>query len=212
MIIGYILICLTIINVFLFGFTIYLLFTPSYIYFIIPIIFMSILYLIISIVFFKYTNIQFEKEKHNLKRFNLNSCICNEKGIKVIEFVWNNKWIINQNKDFELHLQGYMFKKSFILAKIVREVRYSAISNQMKLSNLMNMSLKIGKIDKLIIRFINGKKTKEYVVVKNFISKNTILSRAITKSKYYKLYLSNRSYYKYLKQIEKINENLYLNE
>ena len=47
--------------------------------------------------------------------------------------------------------------------------------------------------------------------MENNISKNTILSREISKSKYFHLFMNNRSYYEYLKKITKINENIYLN-
>ena len=47
--------------------------------------------------------------------------------------------------------------------------------------------------------------------VNKSISKNTIISRAVSKSRYYDNYLSNRSYKEYMKKIEQINENIYLN-
>lgn len=171
-----------------------------------------ILYLFISIIFFKYTNKQLEKEKHNLKSLKLMKCICKENGINIIEFkLKNNNWISEKDKGLYFTLDSYLFKKSFIIARIIRELRYPVVNNKLNLSTLLNWKLKINNIDNLIVRFVDKNDIKEYILVKDYISKNTILSRAISKSRYYDLYLSNRSYSKYIKKIEKINENIYLN-
>ena len=111
----------------------------------------------------------------------------------------------------EFILENYLFKKSFVIARIIRELRYPIVSNRLILSKLLSLKLKINNLDNLIVRFVNKNKIKEYVLVREYISRNTILLRAISKSRYYDLYLSNRSYSEYMKKIEKINENIYLN-
>ncbi len=212
MVIGILLITLTIINIFLLILGIVLIFTYFY-YYSIAIFFVNImLYLVISIIFFKHTNKQLEKEKHILKSFNLTKCIDRENGVNVIEFNFNNnKWISKKDKNLEFILENYFFKKSFVIARIIRELRYPIVSNRLILSKLLSLKLKINNLDNLIVRFVNKNKIKEYVLVREYISRNTILSRAISKSRYYDLYLSNRSYSEYMKKIEKINENIYLN-
>lgn len=210
MVVGILLIIFSACNVLLFFLTIYLLFTPVYYYFIASFMFMVLFYLLISIMFFKYAKKQLSKEKNNLKIFELKKNIENVNGVNIIEFInRDNKWISKQEQ-LEFKLDNFIFKKSFIIARIIREVRYSVVSNQMKLSNLLNYQLKVHKIDNLVVRFVDNEKTKEFIVVKNYISKNTILSRAITKAKYFALYLDRKSYVRYMRVIEKINEKIYL--
>lgn len=171
-----------------------------------------ILYLFISIIFFKYTNKKLETEKHILKSFKLIKCICKESGINVIEFkLNNNKWVSKKDESLSFDIDNYLFRKSFIIARIIRELRYPIVSNQLDLSKLLKLKLRINNIDNLIVKFDNGNVIKEYIIVKKYISQHTILSFAISKSRYYDLYLSNRSYCKYMKKIKKINENIYLN-
>ena len=210
--IGILLIILSIFNILLFVSGICFIFTSFYYYSIVIFFWVMILYLFISIIFFKHTNKILEKEKHILKSFKLIKCIRKENEINIIEFkLNNNKWVNEKDESLSFAIDNYLFRKSFIIARIIRELRYPIVSNQLNLSKLLNLKLKIGNIDNLIVRFDDGNDIKEYILVKENISKNTILSRAISKSRYYDLYLSNRSYYKYMKKIEKINENIYLN-
>jgi hypothetical protein len=164
------------------------------------------------IIFFKYTNQQFKKEENSLKSFKLSKCIYKEEDKSIIGFkLYDNKWISVKDDNLIFNLENYLFKKSFIIARIIRELRYPVISNQLNFSKLLNLKLKINKTDKLIVRFINGDNVKEYVLVNESISKNTIISRAVIKSRYYGHYLSDRSYNEYMKKIEQPNENIYLN-
>lgn len=211
--IGILLIIMMIINILLSILCIFLIFTSFFYYSIAIFFIIMVLYLIISITFFKYTNRQLKKEQHNLMSFKLIKCIRKEKGVNVIEFkLKNNKWVNEKDESISFTLDNYLFKKSFIIARIIRELRYPIVSNQLVLAKLFNLKLKINDIDNLIVKFIDSNGSKEYVLVKEYISKNTILSQVISKSKYYDLYLSNRSYNKYMKKIEKINESIYLNQ
>lgn len=210
--IGILIIVLSIFNILLLILGVFLVFTKFYCYSIAIFFIVMILYLFISIIFFKYTNKKLETEKHILKSFKLIKCICKENGINVIEFkLNNNKWVSKKDESLSFDIDNYLFRKSFIIARIIRELRYPIVSNQLDLSKLLKLKLRINNIDNLIVKFDNGNGIKEYILVKKYISQNTILSCAISKSRYYDLYLSNRSYYKYMKKIEKINENIYLN-
>ena len=210
--IGILLITLSIMNILFLFSAVFLIFTPYYYYSFIIIFINMVLYLLISVIFFKYTNKQLKKEENSLKSFKLSKCIYKEGDNNIIGFkLYNNKWISVKDDNLIFSLENYLFKKSFIIARIIRELRYPVISNQLNLSKLLNLKLKINKIDKLIVRFINGDNVKEYVLVNESISKNTIISRAVSKSRYYGHYLSNRSYNEYMKKIEHINENIYLN-
>lgn len=209
---GILLIVLSLLNILLLISGVCLVFTTVYYYSIAIFFMVMILYLFISIIFFKHTNKKLETEKHILKSFNLIKCIRKENGINVIEFkLKNNKWVSEKDESLSFDINNYLFRKSFIIARIIRELRYPIVSNQLNLSKLLNFKLKINNIDNLIVKFDDGNDIKNYILVKEYISQNTILSRAISKSRYYNLYLSNRSYYKYMKKIEKINENIYLN-
>lgn len=209
---GILLIILTIINVLFLLFSICLFFTPYYYFSIAIIVIVMSIYLLVSIMFFKYTNRQLELEKKTLIALKITKIINEKNGINNIEFEFkNNKWICVKDKNIQFKLNNYLFKKSFIIARIIRELRYPIISNKLNLSKLLSYKLKITNIDNLYLRFINGNKIKNYIIVKNGVSKNTILSRIISKSKYYSYDFSNRIYNRNLKKIEKINENIYLN-
>ena len=210
--IGILLITLSIMNILFLFSAVFLIFTPYYYYSFIIIFINMVLYLLISVIFFKYTNKQLKKEENSLKSFKLSKCIYKEGDNNIIGFkLYNNKWISVKDDNLIFSLENYLFKKSFIIARIIRELRYPVISNQLNLSKLLNLKLKINKTDKLIVRFINGDNVKEYVLVNESISKNTIISRAVSESRYHGHYLSNRSYNEYMKKIEHINENIYLN-
>lgn len=209
--IGILLIVLSIINVLLIITGIGLLFTSFYYYSIACFIIVIILYLFISIIFFRKSNKQLEKEKQILKNLKLSKLIHKDNGVNVIVFrLKNNKWVSEKDENISFNLDNYLFKKSFIIARIIRELRYPIVSNQLVLSKLLNKNLKINKISNLIVRFYSKNGIKEYVLVKGYISKNTLLSRAISKSKYYTLYLTNRTYSRYMKKVIKINESIYL--
>lgn len=209
---GILLIILTIINVLFLLFSICLFFTPYYYFSLAIIVIVMSIYLLVSIMFFKYTNRQLELEKKTLIALKITKIINEKNGINNIEFEFkNNKWICVKDKNIQFKLNNYLFKKSFIIARIIRELRYPIISNKLNLSKLLSYKLKITNIDNLYLRFINGNKIKNYIIVKNGVSKNTILSRIISKSKYYSYDFSNRIYNRNLKKIEKINENIYLN-
>lgn len=210
---GILLIILTIINVLFLLFSICLFFTPYYYFSIAIIVIVMSIYLLVSIMFFKYTNRQLELENDTLIALKITKIINEKNGINYIEFEFkNNKWICVKDKNIQFKLDNYLFKKSFIIARIIRELRYPIISNKLNLSKLLSYKLKITNIDNLCLRFINGNKINNYIIVKNGVSKNTILSKIISKSKYYSYYFSNEIYNRYLKKIEKINENIYLNQ
>lgn len=212
MIMGILLITLSIISILLLILGIYIIFTTLHYYSVAIFIVVILLYLLIYIFFSKYTNRQLEKEKQVLKYLKLTKCICNENGVNIIKFkLKNNKWICEKDEKISFILDNYLFKKSFIIARIIRELRYPLVSNQLHLSKLLNRKLKINKINNLIVRFSNENHINEYVLVKKYISKNTILSQAVSKSRYYDLYFGNRFYVRYMKKIEKINESIYLN-
>ena len=144
--IGILLITLSIMNILFLFSAVFLIFTPYYYYSIIIIFITMVLYLLISVIFFKYTNKQLKKEESSLKSFKLSKCIYKEEDNNIIGFkLYNNKWISVKDDNLIFNLENYLFKKSFIIARIIRELRYPVISNQLNLSKLLNLKLKINK-------------------------------------------------------------------
>ena len=118
----------------------------NYYYYAPALLFLACLvYLLIAITFFKWTNKELEKQKSTLLSANLNINKikdCFDKTA-IIEFERNNgKWIC-KNDEIVLDLQGYLFQKSFIIAWIVRSIRYGTVSSQLEIIKLLNMNLKI---------------------------------------------------------------------
>lgn len=166
---GILLIILTIINVLFLLFSICLFFTPYYYFSIAIIVIVMSIYLLISIMFFKYTNRQLELEKDTLIALKITKIMNEKNEIKYIEFEFkNNKWICVKDKNIQFKIDNYLFKKSFIIARIIRELRYPIISNKLNLSKLLSYKLKITNIDNLCLRFINGNKINNYIIVKKW--------------------------------------------
>lgn len=210
MLTGILIIFLSIINIIVLSILVIIIFTPFYEYSIALGFISIVLYLVVSITFFKYTNKTLKKEKNNLILLSINKIKSSVEGTSVIEFERiGNKWICKKDDNILLDLQGYLFQKSFIMAWIIRNIRYSSISNQLKLIKLLNFKLKVKNNENLKIRFMVGTKCKEYLIVENYISKNSILTRSIIKSKYYLCFLSAYSL-KYMKEVKRINEKIYL--
>ena len=150
------------------------------------------------------------------KYINLNKVIINiEKFIQInaqnegsISFSSNNDVYscVENDEIISFSLKGFILKKSFIRAFIVRQIRYKTVSNKLKISKLFSIRLKCKcKYDKLYL-FINKHK---YLIFSNNISKNTFLSSEISKSKFAAMYNSARTYFA-SNVVEKINEKIYL--
>jgi hypothetical protein len=100
------------------------------------------------------------------------SCVCND---SIIRF----------------NLKGFILKKSFIRAFIVRQIRYKAVSNKLKIAKLFSLKLKSNfKYNKLYL-IIN---IHTYLILMNGISINTIFSSEISNSNFAALYSSLRTF------------------
>lgn len=206
------LVVLSVINIIILFAMVFLLFTSLYPYSV-PLLMISVaLYLFISITFFKRTNTMLNKQKDKLLLLKINKIKIRENDMEVIEFEKKDgKWISKKDESIVLDLQGYLFQKSFIKAWIIRNIRYRVVSNRLQLIKLSAFKLRVSNTKDLKIRFIEGDKHREYLVVKNNVSKNTILTRSITKSKYHTDFLSAYSY-RYQRRVKEINEEIYLDE
>ena len=177
-----------------------------YQYAIIPLIIFFILLLFFRMWFYhrcrKYINLN----RNIIKIDNFINKYDNKEGA-IIFNSFNNEYICKNNgSEIKFNLKGFMFKKSFIRAFTVRQIRYKAISNKLKISKLFSIKLKCKcKYDKLYL-VINKHK---YLIFSNNISKNTFLSSEISKAKFAAMYNSMRTYFA-SNVVEEINEKIYL--
>ncbi|MBR2970535.1 MAG: hypothetical protein IKC48_01920 [Clostridia bacterium] len=170
-----------------------------------------ILLLIIEIIYSKYTNKYLAKERDVQLSYSLSKSMDKDNAVKEIEFIRvDNKWVCKKDENIKFILDGYLFKKAFILSCIVRKTRYATISNQKPMVKLLKKRLKIKGPQDLIVRFIDGEKTKEYWAVKNYVSKHTFLSRAVVYAKGREL-LGGNNQKNRLKEIRKLDEIAFLN-
>ena len=162
-----------------------LLFTKYYPYFLIPFFISIVLYLVISYSFWHYTNKISNREKEKLIKFKINKLIKEKSEISLTFIKNNDEWTCEEYDYLSLNLAVYLFQKSFIKAWLIRCVRYEIISEKLKIKALYKKKLRLKNIKRLRVRFIKGVNVKEYFLVKDYISKNTPISRMITDSKSY---------------------------
>lgn len=206
---GIMLIILQVINVLSLIFMIVLLFTKYYPYFLIPLFISMVLYITISFSFWHYTNKILNREKNNLMKLKIMK-LRKEKEEISLTFIKNNYiWTCEEYSYLSLNLAGYLFPKSFIKAWLIRSVRYEIISEKLKIKTLLKKKLKLKNIKTLKVKFIDGANVKECFLVRDYISKNTPISRIITNSKYYAHFISMRQIH-YFYKVERIDESIYL--
>lgn len=113
---------------------------------------------------------------------------------------------LSDRTTISFNLKGFIFKKSFIRAFVIRQIRYKTVSNKMKISKLFSINLKCEcKYDKLYLVINND----SYLIASNGISKNTFLSAEISKSKFAAMYSSARTYFS-SNIVREIDEKIYL--
>lgn len=113
------------------------------------------------------------------------------------------------NNIIEFNFNHYLFKTSFIKAYLIRNLQYKYISQKKPISSLMRYTVNLKDIDSLDLIIVKGNKSKLIKICRNGISKNTILSREITKSHFYKSYISAVIYKEFMESVITINERIY---
>ena len=186
--------------------TVVICFTEFYEYFFVGFVVFAIILLFTEICFFKKTKNIMNLNKHNLIR--LAKEIQWNKVELLCFYCYNNIWQL-ENTDIIFDLAKYAFKKSFIISAITRNLRYKAVSNKLPLKQILKKNLVVPNKRSLVVVFVDGNKKSNKEVVKNGVSKHTLLSKTITKSKFYEFYFHNRSY-QVMKKISTINERIYL--
>ena len=101
---------------------------------------------------------------------------------KKIDLIYENFGYRLKLGDFEykFDLKTCGYKKSFIIAFIIRVLRRDTVSEKLPLYNLYRKTLKIKVYNNVIICFEKNNKKKEYSIVKNGISKYPFLAQIMT--------------------------------
>lgn len=184
-------------------FALFLLITPYFYYSILFIIISCLIYVFNYFAFSIKTKKVLKKQKDSLLQFDLRKSISKNNLCNQILFTKiGNEWVC-QNGEYNIsfNLKGFLFQKSFIRAMVVRALRYPYIKGNKSISNLLKLRFKIQKPENLVLRFKNKRSEVEYRVVDEGISKNSFLSRAITRSKCFSYFVSARTL-KYLDYID----------
>lgn len=147
---------------------------------------------------------------------------CYFKPYKAIKEEENNFYIdlVKENKDWTckyadkvvvFDLKKFVGKKQFICAYMIRQFRYPLISNKKQLKYLLNFNYYIPKLKgaNVFVRFYDKDKMYIKQIIYNGMSKNNLITRAISKSQYY-LYFGYKMTMKGI--VRKINEFFYITE
>lgn len=128
-----------------------------------------------------------------------------------IVYIYEDCWVMQiKENSITFHFNKYyLFKKSFVRAYVIRNLRYKMISKKRPINELMNFRFNLGNNENIRIVFIEDDKKTVANVCKNGVVKNTVFSREITKSHFYGFYLSNVNYNKYMKRVIYIDEKVY---
>lgn len=183
-----------------------LLCTGLFPYIIIPIILFFILFLMLRMWFYHRCRMYIDLNRNiiEIHRFILGD----DKQAGYIKFT-SNKGVYsceNNGRCISFNLNGFLFKKSFIRAFVIRQIRYKTISNKLRISKLFSLKLKCGcRYENLFLVVDNHK----YLILSNGVSKNTCISSEISKSKYSAMYSSMRTFID-SNVIEEVNEKIYL--
>ncbi len=183
----------------------------KYIFFVIVSLLFCVLYVAWYIIFCRITRCY---PKNELKDIINEKDLHNNLLIQVNEIYKGSFEIIVNNKSIFIELDDYIFGYDYIIAYLIRQIRYVYINKQrpIKYLFLLNYKLSIKNLNVILsIKKHNGKHRNVYLVKKS-ISKISFLQNIINKSKYYHYFYSNWSQSQYInKKICIINEKIYQN-
>lgn len=120
------------------------------------------------------------------RHYNLSRKIAHEyyKGKTLFTFTENEKWISNElNSEVTFNLKGIIFKKSFIVAYVVRALRYRKISNRLPSYKIGNYYFRIeDSVANSYLEFIYKNKMKRILIVKKGVSRYNFVGWLMMKS------------------------------
>lgn len=187
-------------------------FSQYYYYSILLFVIGLILYIIEYCFFNIYTMKYPRNDMVEFENFDYKKAIKKEDKLNLIIFVndhgiWN---CVYSNKIIRLDLRGYLFQKSYLRAFVIRNLRYTSISNKKPLKYLFKKKFYSKYNYDIFLKTISKKSNVVKIVCKG-VSINTLLSLMINKSRYYKSFITARSAYQLENFIGPINEKIYMN-
>lgn len=146
-----------------------------------------------------YSNLDFKKITANFIKNEITFVY--EKGV----------WRCLNDENILLDLRGYLFQKSYLISYVIRNFRYKRISKRKPFTDLFKKKYYIKKDLNFYIVFIKNNKTiKKHIIINGFSVLN-FLSKEITRSPFYKFYLSNTSRVSLAESYMFIDERRYKN-
>lgn len=175
------------------------------------IFFSMISYLISIIGFYRNTN---KYPLNDLSEYYINKfkrLLIKKEDCYIIQFskidgIWICK---NDSELIRLDLRGYLFQKKYLISFVIRNLRYSLISNKLPFKYLFKNKFFIGKKINVKLEMVDRNKKNDKMIVKNGISKYGFIAKNITFSPFYLFSFSNRSYQSIKKFISYIDEKKY---
>lgn len=185
----------------------------QYYYYSILLFVIGVILYIIEYCFFNIYTMKYPRnDMVEFENFDYKKAIKKEDGMNLIIFVndhgiWSCEY---SNKIIRLDLRGYLFKKSYLRAFVIRNLRYTSISNKKPLKYLFKKKFYSGYNYDIFLKTISKKSNVVKIVCKG-VSINTLLSLMINKSRYYKSFITARTAYRLENFIGPINEKIYMN-
>lgn len=168
--------------------------------------------LVLIFTFCKYCKKYYCKNKNNLLSFKIYKC-CNQTKRKYIcNFkLENGYWVNTLDNSIKFDLKQFLFPKSFIISRVIREIRYDIVSNKLSLKKFYKFKLKGKKIENFQLNFYYKNKIKSYNIVNEFYTKQNLLVKIINIAKHPSTHFIKDRHYSIYK-IDFINEEKFLNQ
>lgn len=172
------------------------------------------LFFILDYIFFsKHTNKYPLKISDELLKISFN--IKKNENLDIIVKKEQGLWIFNlNNMEFEMDLKGYIYPKSFIRSFIIRQLRYSYANKERSIKKLFKINVYLSKYksNNIVISYKLGDKIKSKTVLKQGMSKHTVLSQLISQTRFYKKYFFMKTISSFGETSERMSEKWYLSK
>ena len=120
----------------------------------------------------------------------------------------DDRWVCPAYPVISFDLSGYLFPKSYILAWIIRNLRYPTISRKLPQKRIMSFYCPVKRFHRVTVHFDDNGKQFQYVIVNNGVSKNTWITKKITEANY-SSYFHSQYFSKELNRVTGLNEVFY---
>jgi len=152
-------------------------------------------FLVGSIAFYKTAN---KYPLNDISEYHINNfkkLLIKAEDFYVIQiFKKDGLWVCeNNSQSIKLNLGKYLFQKSYLISYVVRNLRYTLISNKLPWKHLFDNKFFIKKDLNVKLVLIDGEKKYEKFIVHNGMSKYGFIAKQITFSPFYSSSLSIKS-------------------